>query len=205
MGDENILDIAHISFLDMIKVMITLSGAASAKGTLIRNAIKTSERIAEIDYPTFDAYLAAIEQATNPITVIEGKATHTGNFVFGLKNCPFGPSIRNYTKVFEKLPEGFADFTAEFNKTSNVTDQYRVGEGAGVSPFCSVHQPMRSAIADKITIGGKKVRVVQLGCKSGSGKKGFAEKWLADSGVPRDVVDKILDNHMCCYSLQILN
>jgi hypothetical protein len=205
MSDENILDIAHISFLDMIKVMITLSGAASAKGTLIRNAIKTSERIAEVDYPTFDAYLAAIEQATNPITMVEGKATHAGNFVFGLKNCPFGPSIKNYTKVFEKLPEGFADFTAEFNKPSNVTDQYRVGEGAGVSPFCSVHQPMRSAIADKITIGGKKVRVVQLGCKSGSGKKGFAEKWLADSGVPKDVVDKILDNHMCCYSLQILN
>ena len=49
MSDENILDIAHLSFLDMIKVMITLSGAASAKGMLIRNAIKTAERIAEVD------------------------------------------------------------------------------------------------------------------------------------------------------------
>lgn len=205
MSDENILDIAHLSFLDMIKVMITLSGAASAKGTLIRNAIKTAERIAEVDYPTFDAYLAAIENATNPITVIEGKASHAGDFVFGLKLCPFGPSIRNYTKVFEKLPEGFADFTAEFNKPSNITDQYRVGEGAGVSPFCSVHQPMRSAIAEKIRIGGKKIRVVQLGCKSGGGKKGFAEKWLSESGVSRDVVDKILDNHMCCYALKILD
>ena len=204
MSDENILDIAHISFLDMIKVMITLSGAASAKGTLIRNAIKTAERIAEIDYPTFDAYLAAIEQATNPITVIEGKAAHAGNFIFGLKLCPFGPSIKNYTKVFEKLPDGFADFTTEFNKPSNITDQYRVGEGAGVSPFCSVHQPMRSAIAEKIKIGGKKIRVIQLGCKSGGGKKGFAEKWLAESGVARDVVDRILENHMCCYALKIL-
>lgn len=205
MGDENILDIAHLSFLDMIKIMIMLSGAASAKGTLIRNAIKTAERIPEVDYPTFDDYLAAIENATNPITIIEGKATHAGDYVFGLKLCPFGPSIKNYTKVFEKLPEGFADFTAEFNKPSNITDQYRVGEGAGVSPFCAVHQPMRSAIAEKITIGGKKIRVIQLGCKSGAGKKGFAEKWLAESGVSRDVVDKILDNNMCCYSMQILN
>jgi len=205
MSDDNILDIAHISFLDMIKVMITLSGAASAKGTLIRNAIKTAERIAEIDYPDFDAYLAAIEAATNPITVIEGKATHAGNFIFGLKNCPFGPSIRNYTKVFEKLPDGFADFTTEFNKPSNITDQFKVGEGAGVSPFCSVHQPMRSAIAEKIKIGGKKIRVIQLGCKSGGGKKGFAEKWLAETGVARDVVDKILDNHMCCYALKIMD
>jgi hypothetical protein len=205
MGDENILDIAHLSFLDMIKIMITLSGAASAKGTLIRNAIKTAEKMPEVDYPTFDDYLAAIENATNPITIIEGKATHAGDHVFGLKLCPFGPSIKNYTKVFEKLPEGFADFTAEFNKPSNITDQYRVGEGAGVSPFCAVHQPMRSAIAERITIGGKKIRVIQLGCKSGAGKKGFAEKWLAESGVSRDVVDKILDTNMCCYSMQILN
>jgi hypothetical protein len=74
---------------------------------------------------------------------------------FGLKNCPFGPSIKNYTKVFEKLPEGFADFSAEFNKPSHVTDQYKVGEGAGLSPFCSVHQPMRSAFEEKIKIGGR--------------------------------------------------
>ncbi len=204
MTDENILDIAHISFLDMIKVMITMSGAARAKGALIRNAIKTAERIREVDYPTFDDYLAAIENATNPITMIEGRATHIGQFVFGLKNCPFGPSIRNYTQVFDKLPEGYADFTAEFNKTSNVTDQFRVGEGAGVSPFCSVHQPMRSSFAEKITIGGKKIQVFQLGCKSGSGKKGFADKWIEAAGVPKEVADKILDNHMCCYSLKIV-
>lgn len=204
MSEGRILDIAHVSFLDMIKIMITMSGAASAKGTLVRNALKTAERIHEVDYPTFEDYLAAIENATNPITMVEGKATHAGNFVFGLQHCPFGPSIRNYTQVFEKLPEGFADFTAEFNKTSNVTDQYRVGEGAGVSPFCSVHQPMRSAIAEKITIGGKKIVIYQLGCKSGGGKKGFADKWIAAAGVDRDVVDKLLDNHMCCYSVKIL-
>jgi hypothetical protein len=204
MSEENILDIAHISFLDMIKIMITLSGAASAKGTLIRNALKTAERIHEVDYATLDDYLAAVENASNPITMIEGKSTHQGNYVFGLKLCPFGPSIRNYNKVFEKLPDGFSDFTAEFNKPSNVTDQYRVGEGAGVSPFCSVHQPMRSAIADKIRVGGKKIQIYQLGCKSGSGKKGFADKWINAAGVQRDVVDKTLDNHMCCYSVKVL-
>lgn len=205
MSEGKILDIAHVSFLDMIKIMITMSGAASAKGSLIRNAIKTADRIAEVDYPSFDDYIAAIENATNPITMIEGKATHEGNYVFGLKNCPFGPSIKNYMQVFEKLPDGFADFTAEFNKQSNVTDQYRVGEGAGVSPFCSVHQPMRSAFAEKIKIGGKKIRIFQLGCKSGSGKKGFADKWIKESGVAHDIVDKILDSHMCCYSLKILD
>ncbi len=199
-----ILDIAHISFLDTIKVMITLTGAASAKGTLIRNAIKTAERIAEVNYPSFEAYVAAIEATSSPLTMIEGKASHQGSHVFGLKLCPFGPSIQSYKAVFEKLPDGYADFTAEFNKPSNTTDQYRVGEGAGVSPFCAVHQPMRSAFAEKIRIGGKKIRVLQLGCKSAAGKKGFAEKWIAEAGVAHEVVDKVLDGHMCCYALQIL-
>ncbi len=199
-----ILDIAHVSFLDMIKVMISLTGAASAKGTLVRNALKTAERIAEVDYPTFEAYLDAVEAASNPITMIEGKATHQGNHVFGLKACPFGPSIRSYTAVFEKLPDGFADFTAEFNKPSATTDQYRVGEGAGVSPFCSVHQPMRSAFAEKIRIGGKKLRVYQLGCKSAGGKKGLAEKWIREAGVAREVVERVLEGHMCCYAVEVL-
>lgn len=204
MTEGKILDIAHISFLDMIKIMITLSGTASAKGTLIRNAINTADKIAETDYPSFDAFLAAVEDATNPVTMIEGKASHMGDFVFGLQNCPFGPSIKNYIRVFEKLPDGFMDFTVEFNKPSKITDQFRVGEGAGVSPFCSVHQPMRSAIAEKIKIGGKKILIYQLGCKSGSGKKGFAEKWINETGASKEVIDKVLDNHMCCYYLKII-
>ncbi|MBU1717097.1 MAG: hypothetical protein KKG70_15985 [Proteobacteria bacterium] len=205
MAEGKILDIAHISFLDMIKVMITMGGAANAKGTLIRNALATADKIKEVDYGSFEDFLSAIEDSTNPITQVEGKASHQGDFVFGLAKCPFGPSISNYTGVFEKLPEGYADFTTEFNKPSNVTDKYRVGEGAGVSPFCSVHQPMRSAIADKIKINGKNIEIFQLGCKSGAGKKGFAEKWIAESGVAKEVVDKVLDNHMCCYYIKIVD
>jgi len=205
MGEGKILDIAHVSFLDMIKVMITMSGAAAAKGTLIRNALATAEKINEVEYATFDDFLAAIENTTNPITMIEGKSTHVGDFVFGLKDCPFGPSIKNYTSVFETLPEGYADFTEEFNKPGMITNKYRVGEGAGVSPFCSVHQPLRSAVADKIKVGGKKIEIYQLGCKAGSGKKGFAEKWISETGVAKDVVDKVLDNHMCCYCLKVID
>lgn len=204
MGEGKILDIAHVSFLDMIKVMITMSGAPSAKGTLIRNALSTADKIHDVNYETFDDYLDAIENATNPIAMIEGKPSHAGDYVFGLARCPFGPSIKNYTTVFEKLPDGYADFTSEFNKPSRVTDMYRIGEGAGVSPFCAVHQPMRSAVAEKITIGGKKIKIYQLGCKSGAGKKGFAEKWIDETGASKDVIDKVLDNNMCCYFLKIV-
>jgi hypothetical protein len=205
MAEGKILDIAHISFLDMIKVMIGINGAASAKGTLIRNALNTADNIKEVDYDSFDVFLDSIENATNPITMIEGKANHLGDFVFGLKNCPFAPSIKNYNAVFGKLPEGFAEFTEECNKSGVASTKYRVGEGACVSPFCAVHQPMRSAIAEKIKIGGKDIQVTQLGCKAGSGYKGFADKWIEHVGVSKDVVDKTLDDHMCCYHVSILD
>lgn len=199
------VDIAHISFLDMIKVMITLGGAANAKGTLIRNALNTADKIPAVAYGSFDEFLAAMEDSSNPITMVEGKAKHEGDFVFGLPACPFAASIRNYTRILGSLPESYADFTTEFNKSTQVTKKYRVGDGAGVSPFCAVHQPLRSAIGDKITIGGKQVAIYQLGCKSGSGKKGLADAYIEETGVSRDLVEKILDTNMCCYYLKILD
>ena len=63
---------------------------------------------------------------------------------------------------------------------------------------------MRSAFGDKIRIGGKKIQIYQLGRKSGSGKRGFADKWISAAGVSRDIVDKTLDNHMCFYSIKFI-
>ncbi len=198
------VDIAHISFLDMIKVMITLGGAANAKGTLIRNALNTADKIKGVEYGSFADFLAGMEDASNPITMVEGKAKHIDNFVFGLPACPFASSIANYTRILGALPVSYADFTTEFNKSTQITRKYRVGEGAGVSPFCAVHQPLRSALGDKITIGGKQIAIYQLGCKAGSGKKGFADSWIEETGVAKELVDKVLDTNMCCYYLKIL-
>jgi hypothetical protein len=203
MTEDKTVDMAHISFLDVIKLLITTSGPANAKGMLVRNAISTAEHISPVDYASFDAYLAAVADGSNPVARIEGKAEHAGNFVFGLKHCPFGPSIKNYVRIFKKLPDEFGGFTAEFNKPGPVTEQYRIGGGAGVSPFCAVHQPMRSAVASKITIMGKKIQITQLGCKSESGKKGFAVKRIAECEVSQEKVSAILDNHMCCYVIQL--
>ncbi len=207
MAEGKILNLAYISFIDMIETIVNVAGSASARGILIRNAVKTGEKkilpkVSETDYASFEDFLDAIEKATNPITMIEGKASHMGDSVFGLEKCPYGDSIESYNIVSEEMPDNIAQSTEEYNKPSNITNQYRVGEGSGVSPFCSFHQPMRSAIAEKMTINGKKIKIYQLGCKSGAGKKGFADKWLQETGVSRDVVDKILDDHMCCYYLK---
>lgn len=202
MQKGKILDIAHISFLNMIHVLINTIGIASAKGTLMRNAMKTAEHIDEVDYASLEEYLKAVEEGTNPIARIEGKAVYIGDNVFGLPACPFGPSIKNYTALFDKLPDGYDDLTQECNKTNTAADQLRVASGACVSPFCAVHQPMRSAFGERIKIGGKKVLLYILGCKSGSGKKAFADRWIKETGVPKETVEKVLDDNMCCYCLK---
>jgi hypothetical protein len=203
MPDAALLDIAHVSFLEVIRSLIGQSGSANAKGTLVRLAVKVGERLPRTDFTTLADFVQATDSGTNPIARIEGKAVHCGDGVFGLPACPFAPSIASYRNVFGGLPESYAEATAEFNKASPITDEHRVGYGAGVSPFCAVHQPMRSASVGRITIGGKPVVAYQLGCKSASGKKGLAEKWIAQAGRTPAEVEKILDANMCCYCLKV--
>ena len=202
MADE-VLDIAHISFLGLLKTSVLQTGSAAVKGVLMRNALAAGEKMAPVDFDTLEDFVASIEEVKNPIAKAEGRAVHIGNGLFGLPHCPFGPSIAGYKEVYGDLPSEFAEVTAEYNKVGPVTDKHRVGSGAGVSPFCAVHQPLRSALGGKITVGGKPISVYQLGCKSGGGKKGLAEKWIAETGFSKEEVLKVLDEHMCCYAVKV--
>ncbi len=203
MQEGKILDIAHVSFLDMIRVSIAQTGAAATKGTLIRNTLSVAEKFESVDFPSFDDFVNSIQSVQNPITAIEGKAVHKGSGLFGLPKCPFAESIANYKKVFKGMPEGYGRLTEEYNKKGSITDKYRVGQGAGVSPFCALHQPLRSAFCTKITIGGKPTAIYQLGCKAGSGAKGLANKWIEEAGYTADEVSKVLDDNMCCYAVKV--
>ncbi|MCP4602439.1 MAG: hypothetical protein GY847_18310 [Proteobacteria bacterium] len=203
MQEGKILDIAHVSFLDMIRVLIAQTGAAATKGTLIRNTLSVAEKFELVDFKSFDDFVTSIENVQNPITAIEGKAAHKGNGLFGLPKCPFAISIANYNEVFKGMPAGYGELTEEYNKRGGVTNKYRVGHGAGVSPFCALHQPLRSALEAKITIGGKPTVIYQLGCRAGSGAKGLASKWIEEAGDSVDEVSKVLDDNMCCYAVKI--
>jgi len=203
MSKEDVLDIAHVGFLEMIKALIGQSGAPSTKGTLIRIALAAADKVDNVDYPSIEDFLTAVENVETNISRIEGPAVHIGDGVFGLPKCPFADSIVNYKDVFKGMPEGFAEVTNEFNREGIVTDKFRVGSGAGVSPFCAIHQPLRSALGNGITIGGKKTVIYQLGCKSAGGAKGLAQKWINESGHSEELVTKVLDDHMCCYCIKV--
>ena len=205
MTEQAILDIAHVSFLGMIESSIRQSGTSSTKGTLMRMALKAADQQEPVEFATFEDFARAAESGGTPIARVEGRSASIGAGVFGLPVCPFAASISNYKEVFGGLPESFKDMTDEYNKEGRITDKYRVGSGAGVSPFCAVHQPLRSALGEKITIGGKPVAIYQLGCKSGSGYKGLAHKWIEAVGASQEQVNTVLDDNMCCYAVCVVD
>jgi hypothetical protein len=196
-----ILDIAHVMFLEMIGTFIKQIGAGPAKGTLMRDSMALAEHFPEQEYASLEDMVAAIEDASNPITKVEGRAKHLGDGLFGLPDCPFAKSIGAFKKIHGKLPDSFAKVPQDFNKPSPTTKKLKVGHGAGVSPFCAIHQPLRSSLATRVRIGGEKVAVYQLGCKSGGGKKAIAEDLVAQTKFDTATVDKVLDDHMCCYAV----
>ena len=49
------------------------------------------------------------------------------------------------------------------------------------------------------------IQICKLGCKIGSGKKGFADELIKAAEVPKDVIEKALDINMCCYYIKVLD
>jgi len=195
-------DAGHISFLELIRVLHSTAGAAFAKGALVRTGMSAAANTPVAKFDTMEAFIASLESLGNPISQFEGRARHYGDGVFGLIACPFAQSIKSYTSVTGGLPAEYNEVTAEMNKPSGITEKLRVGQGAAVSPFCAVHQPIRSELGKCVEIGGRPLQVFQLGCKSGSGARGLAEPMIEATGVSKETVNRVLDENMCCYCVR---
>lgn len=195
-----ILDIAHVFFLENIKTSKKTMGAPVATGELIRKAMDVAKRSPSVEYSSMDEFDQAVKDKTNPLTLMEGEAVLQEGNIYGLPECPFAASIKSYIGLFGALPGDYKEMADDCNKTSSIKDKLHIGEGACVSPFCAIHQTLRSSlVSNNIKIAGKDVVAYQLGCKSASGAKGFADKWIKETGASKDTVDKILDDSMCCY------
>ncbi|MEZ4219616.1 MAG: hypothetical protein R3B13_01725 [Polyangiaceae bacterium] len=196
-------DAAHFAFLELIRSLNDLAGPAATKIAMLRLGQKAAAEVPQQSFDTVEEFIASLQDASNPISQFEGAAKHYGEGVFGLHRCPFAPSIATYQKIKGELPSEYKEITSILNRPGAGGDALRVGEGAAVSPFCGVHQPIRSAMGSRISIGGHPLKIYQLGCKSAGGHKGFADRWIEETGVERGLVDRILDENMCCYCFKL--
>lgn len=197
----DILDIAHITLLETFRETVINMGGPATKGTLMRRALRIAEQLPEAEYEDLDEWEDAVKAQTHPITRIEGVAVRDG-FIFTLPQCPFAKSIKTYNELYGGLPSEYSQIVEEYNKPGRFTGDLKVGYGSGVSPFCAIHQPFRSAGGKKITVGGEPIQIIQLGCKGGDGKKVVSEELCQNAGVNPETVTKYLDNGMCVYMVQ---
>jgi hypothetical protein len=193
---------AHFSFLEIIRLLHTTAGPAFAKGALVKHGIAAARASTERAFTTLEDFIASIDKLDNPIAQFEGQAKHYGNGVFGLPRCPFAASIESHKDANGALPPQYDEVTAEMNKPTAATEHLRVGQGTAVSPFCAVHQPLRSAMGERITVAGRAMKIFQRGCRSAAGKRCIADALLEQAGVDRALVDEILDDNMCCYCIR---
>ena len=201
--EKKAIDLSHLVFMELIRTIISTVGVSAAKGSLMRIAIQAGEQSMACDFPDFQSFYESMDSFDNPISRLEGRAQYLGNGLFGLPECPFSSLLGHYSDFYGSSPQGFESLADEFNKKSKVSDKYRVGTGAAVGPFCVFHQPMRSQVGAQITIGGKKIEIFQLGCRSSGGKKGCSQEFINEFGCSLEDVEKVLDTNMCCYGVKV--
>ncbi len=203
MADLVQYDAGHFSFLELLRALNEFAGPGAAKVMLMRVGTRAAAEVPERVYATLEEFIESIKEMGNPISQFEGEAQYCGDGIFALPKCPFTKAIASYKSVKGELPEDYGEITATLNKPGASSDAMRIAEGAAVSPFCGVHQPIRSALGGRIKIGGHQLKVYQLGCKSGAGKKGLAHRWIKEAKLDPDIVERLLDENMCCYCFRL--
>ncbi len=163
---------------------------------LLEKAVRVAKMVPSVSYKDLDDWERAVREKKNPLYKIEGESVRVGN-IFYLPKCPFAHFKNTFPKeVVSKLLD-------EFNKSSKISDELKVGAGSGVGPFCPIHQPLRAIVGRKIRVGNRSVKIYQLGCKSAvTGKKNISEKLVSEFGVDVETVDRLLDKGMCVYGVK---
>jgi hypothetical protein len=195
------VDIAHLIFLQMVESRLGETNAEDVTKFLFKAATATAETFPHVEFATFDEFVDAIEDLRSPIARIEGRAEHLGGGLFGLGRCPFADTYRSNKSQRGELSPALTAMRREFNKPNADTAKLSVGHGSAVCAFCCAHQPLRAALAARISIGGKPMRLVQLACKGADGTRAFADDFIKAAGRTHAEIDGVLDHFVCCYAV----
>ncbi len=196
------MDLGKVSFLQMIMELNKTVGTQFTKGSLMRTGLKIAEKLEPMEFSGLDDWVKAVKEGKHPLFKIEGESHRNDGDIFSL-SCPFAQSVRDYVSIFGPVSEEGRKTTIEFNKPSKQTEDYRVGFGSAISPYCIACQTTRSSFGDRIKIDGKQVKIYQLGAKRGDGHKALSEKWIDELNIDKKAVEKILDNSQCCYAVRM--
>ena len=130
----------------------------------------------------------------SPLCQLEGKSERAGN-LFLLKSCPM-------MDLLEASSEG-GQLPAHFDMIVEKWKNLYKKQGAVLHPYCIVHQVIRTTVGEAIVAGGKKLRVVQIACRSTkSGVVACADEGLNRYNLSREDVAKRIAGHACMYAVE---
>ncbi len=196
----DMFDPLHVVKLAMMEVMENSKDKSpeEIQLQLLERAVRVAKMVPSVNYKDLNEWELAVRERRNPLYKIEGESIRIHGNIFYLPKCPFAHFKNTFPReVVLKLLE-------EFNKSSKITEELKVGAGSGVGPFCPIHQPLRAIVGRKIKVGNKNVMIYQLGCKSAvTGKKNISKRLVDEFGIDEDTIDKLLDRGMCVYGVKL--
>jgi hypothetical protein len=150
--------------------------------------------LGEKEYESMEWLFEDHEKGKDPFDKLEGKAERDGN-VMVLKSCPMS-KLLGEVMVDGKLPEFY----------QRIVDKYKEiykTKGAILHPFCIVHQVIRAMVGEHIKIGGKKLKVYQIACRSmTSGKIVYASEGMNRVSMSKVDIDKKIEGKACMYLIK---
>ncbi len=185
----------NIFSLYLLQTITELMGPEMAKGSLER----VGEAIAEKLLQKFGsdslhvADLKDLAKTQNPLKFFDDTLEAKGDQVYVIERCPFIREVRDFLEVNKEMPPLLSEIVEIYN---------REGLGYAVSPFCIIHQTLRTRLVRDIKAGGKDVEFLQLGCKALSGKLKLADQNIKKVGSSDATVQDFLKNRSCCYGIK---
>lgn len=196
------LDIVHIFFMELLQEYKNNLGTALAVRQMIQRALIFSQRLPRQDYEDKAAFLEALRKEQTIFNLWDRELEIINDDIIVASACPFRKALQDYSAVMGGVANEYLELVRELNKPSALNKKLLIGQGAASNPLCAIHQPLRSAVSQKLFIGGKPVTVTALGSKSDESPM-LAFEYLAEKKIAPDTVKKIINDRHCCYLIEI--
>lgn len=185
------VDVATHLFLEDIA---DKQGAAGLNNYLMSLATSLAQSMPAEEYKTWEEFLDALRNRQSILSAFEEIMTPTDNCVVN-PVCPFARGWKEYTKRIGSFSKIHSEVAEYYNST--------VKAGA-INSMCIIHQTFRRAAADRITVGGKRLRVAQTAAIWSDGEKKIVPtEWqpiiLERAGISETDLNMILRNNACVW------
>ncbi len=188
MPDSNpFVEVATHLFLEDIA---DKQGASGLNNYLMSLATNLAKSMAEEEYDTWDEFLEALKAGNSIITAFEDVFMPTKNCIV-TRRSPFERGWQEYIKrvgSFSRIHDEVAEY---YNSTVKPTS---------INSLHIIHQTFHAAAAERITVGGKRVKYAQLATVWTDGTKRIVpDEWLpvllAKAGISRTQLNMLMRNN----------